>query len=104
MRKTRKFLAAAALVAAFTLVGGTTASANATQSGSLRCSGYYPTPTLRSNTTGIVAHSWYDSTLDETWSRSWASNGVHTSTGWTNDPNYWGLAADSILSASGTCA
>lgn len=105
MRKTRKILVAAALVAAFTLVGETSASASVSQGGNLRCSGYYPTPTVRSNTTGYVTHGWYDAATGNSRSFGWPSNGVHTSTGWTIDSNYWNVLADTaILSAVGSCS
>ena len=105
MRKTRRLLVAAALVAAFTLAGETTASASVSQGGNLRCSGYYPTPTVRSNTTGYVTHAWYDDKTQNSMSQGWPSNGVHTSTGWANDSNYWNVLADTaILSAGGTCS
>ncbi len=104
MPKARKFVVVAALVSAFTLVGATAASATAQQFGNLRCSGYYPTPTVHSNTTGYVLHDWWDNTTYQSKQYGWPTNGAHSSTGWTVDSNDWTVTANTILSAGGTCA
>ena len=105
MHKMGKSFAVAAMVGALTLVGATSASASESRSGTLVCSGYYPTSGLRTTTTGYVIHDWMNNGNGESHSLGWPSDGFHSSSGYSNVSSSWiAAASSSIISAAGFCA